>query len=112
MRTAFRVAAPAFADAAPISVRWTISARSNGDQNAGVAATNLLSPRECEIAEMVARGLSNKGIARRLGISHWTVSTHLRRVFAKLDINGRVELCRLVTTCWSPRIPSRSDNAH
>ena len=48
---------------------------------------------------MVARGLSNKAVAIHLGISHWTVSTHLRRIFAKLDINGRIELCRLVITC-------------
>lgn len=60
----------------------------------------LLSAREQEIAELVAQGLSNKEIGQRLGISHWTVSTHLRRVFAKLDINGRVDLCRMVTSCW------------
>jgi DNA-binding CsgD family transcriptional regulator len=111
MRTAFRVAAPAFADAMPISARWTIGAHSSVNHDAGLAPSNLLSPREREIAEMVARGLSNKGIARRLGISHWTVSTHLRRVFAKLDINGRVELCRLVTACWVPQAPTRTGDA-
>lgn len=64
---------------------------------AGAAApTELLSSRECEIAQLVATGLSNKAIGRRLGISHFTVSTHLRRIFAKLDINNRIELCRLM----------------
>lgn len=63
--------------------------------------TVLLSVREQEIAELVAQGLSNKEIGLALGISHWTVSTHLRRVFAKLDISRRVDLCRLVTSCWN-----------
>ncbi|SEI72703.1 regulatory protein, luxR family [Sphingomonas sp. OV641] len=64
-----------------------------------LTSLDALSPREREIADMVARGLSNKAVAIHLGISHWTVSTHLRRIFAKLDINGRIELCRLVITC-------------
>lgn len=48
-----------------------------------------LSPREAEIARLVARGLSNKQIAAALGISVWTVSTHLRRAYAKLDVHSR-----------------------
>ncbi|MFA6112833.1 MAG: LuxR C-terminal-related transcriptional regulator [Sphingomonas sp.] len=71
-----------------------------------VASTaELLSLREREIAQLVSCGLSNKEIAQTLRISHWTVSTHLRRVFAKLDINRRVELCRLVTNENAPRLP-------
>ena len=53
---------------------------------------NVLSPREHEIALMVAHGLPNKTIAANLGISSWTVSTHLRRMFAKLGVNSRVAL--------------------
>ncbi|WCM27725.1 LuxR C-terminal-related transcriptional regulator [Sphingomonas sp. QA11] len=67
--------------------------------------SELLSLREREIAQLVTCGLSNKEIAQMLRISHWTVSTHLRRVFAKLDINRRVELCRLVTNENAPRLP-------
>lgn len=51
-----------------------------------------LSPREQEIARLVANGLSNKTIATVLDISAWTVSTHLRRVFAKLEVNSRAEM--------------------
>jgi DNA-binding CsgD family transcriptional regulator len=51
-----------------------------------------LSPREHEIARMVAQGYPNKTIAARLGISLWTVSTHLRRMFAKLGVNSRAAL--------------------
>jgi DNA-binding CsgD family transcriptional regulator len=43
----------------------------------------------------VARGLTNREVAEHLYVSPHTVSSHLRRVFAKLDINSRVELTRL-----------------
>src|SRR5437763_1570762 len=49
----------------------------------------LLSPREREIARMVARGYPNKTIAGVLEISSWTVGTYLRRVFAKLGVCSR-----------------------
>lgn len=51
-----------------------------------------LSPREQEIARLVAKGLPNKAIAAVLDISPWTVATHLRRVFAKLGVSSRAEM--------------------
>jgi DNA-binding CsgD family transcriptional regulator len=51
-----------------------------------------LSPRETEIVRMVARGLPTKAIANVLDVILWTVSTHLRRVFAKLQVNSRAEM--------------------
>lgn len=51
-----------------------------------------LSPREQEIVRLVAKGHPNKVIAKVLEISPWTVSTHLRRVFAKLGVNSRAEM--------------------
>jgi DNA-binding CsgD family transcriptional regulator len=51
-----------------------------------------LSPREHEIAQMVGHGLPNKTIAANLGISSWTVSTHLRRMFIKFGVNSRAAL--------------------
>jgi len=53
---------------------------------------SALSPREHEIAEMIGHGLPNKTIAANLGISSWTVSTHLRRMFAKFGVNSRAAL--------------------
>ncbi|HEY2372309.1 MAG TPA: helix-turn-helix transcriptional regulator [Gaiellaceae bacterium] len=53
---------------------------------------SALSPREHEIAEMIGLGLPNKTIAANLGISSWTVSTHLRRMFAKFGVNSRAAL--------------------
>ena len=52
----------------------------------------ILSPREYEIARMVAKGYPNKTIASVLEISAWTVSTHLRRIFAKLDVTSRAAM--------------------
>ena len=53
---------------------------------------SALSPREHEIAHMVGQGYPNKTIAAILGISSWTVSTHLRRMFAKLGVRSRAEM--------------------
>jgi DNA-binding CsgD family transcriptional regulator len=62
------------------------------------AATEPLpiSDREREIAAMVSAGLSNREIADRLFISVRTVDGHLYRIFAKLDIQSRDQLARLV----------------
>lgn len=51
-----------------------------------------LSPREMEIARMVAMGHANKTIARVLQISSWTVNTHLRRIFGKLGVTSRAAM--------------------
>lgn len=56
------------------------------------AVTVDLSPREQQIALMVAHGRTNQAIAGALEISVWTVSTHLRRIFAKLAVSSRAEM--------------------
>jgi DNA-binding CsgD family transcriptional regulator len=56
---------------------------------AGALANMSLSPREQEIARLVAIGYPNKTIAGILDISPWTVATHVRRIFNKLGVHGR-----------------------
>jgi DNA-binding CsgD family transcriptional regulator len=51
-----------------------------------------LSKREMEVAACVKIGLSNKEIARRLGIAPTTVKTHLERIFEKLKVSNRVQV--------------------
>jgi DNA-binding CsgD family transcriptional regulator len=51
-----------------------------------------LTSRELQITFWVAQGLSNKQIAHQLDISAWTVSTHLRRIFIKLQVDTRAAL--------------------
>jgi DNA-binding CsgD family transcriptional regulator len=58
--------------------------------NPDIAA--LLTSRELQIATLVASGHCNKKIASRLCISEWTVSTHLRRIFAKLGVDSRAAM--------------------
>jgi DNA-binding CsgD family transcriptional regulator len=53
---------------------------------------HALSPRERQIARLVAEGATNRAIASSLEISLWTVSTHMRRIFAKLDVCSRAEM--------------------
>jgi two-component system nitrate/nitrite response regulator NarL len=50
-----------------------------------------LTPREAEILTHLARGESNKAIARTLDISHDTVKLHVRHILAKLNLSSRVE---------------------
>ncbi len=51
-----------------------------------------LTPQQGEIAELAARGMSNKQIAQRLGISPRTVGNHLYQVFPKLGVRSRAGL--------------------
>lgn len=50
-----------------------------------------LTERERQVLEQVARGKSNKAIARSLDISHNTVKLHVRHIMSKLDLSSRVE---------------------
>ena len=47
--------------------------------------------REAEILKLVARGISNKEIADRLGVSLRTVKGHLADIFLKLNVASRTE---------------------
>jgi DNA-binding CsgD family transcriptional regulator len=58
--------------------------------------TIALSPREREVARMVAKGYPNKTIASVLEISCWTVGTHLRRIFSKLAVTSRAAMVAMV----------------
>jgi len=53
---------------------------------------DLLTPREMEITRLTAQGMTNKEIALVLDISHWTVATHLRRIYNKTQIHRRAAL--------------------
>ncbi len=60
-----------------------------GDDRRGLLAS--LTEREREILDHLARGESNKTIARALDISHDTVKLHVRHILAKLNLSSRVE---------------------
>ena len=60
------------------------------------APLSRLSARELEIAELVANGLLNQGIAEKLYIGVTTVKKTLQNIYAKLGITRRMELMRMV----------------
>ena len=51
-----------------------------------------LSVREREILVLIARGDSNKLIARELDIAETTVKVHVQHIFRKLNLNSRVQV--------------------
>lgn len=51
-----------------------------------------LTPREAELANLVAAGFSNQQIAEMLAIRPQTVKNHLQTIYRKLHVNNRVEL--------------------
>lgn len=57
-----------------------------------ISIRSSLSPRELAIARLIAQGLPNKTIGTILDISPWTVATHIRRIFTKLDVTTRAAM--------------------
>lgn len=55
-----------------------------------------LSKRELEVVDFVARGLTNRKIAERLGLSQHTVKNYLFRIFEKLGVSSRFELLSFI----------------
>lgn len=90
-------AAAAEIDAALRAVAHGLIVRSPGVRTPGFSAAQeaealtLLTPRETQILDAIADGLTNKAIARRLGISLHTVKFHVESVFRKLGASTRTE---------------------
>jgi DNA-binding NarL/FixJ family response regulator len=60
-------------------------------QAAATPEGTALTPRETEILQLIARGLSNRDAAETLGLSRATVRTHLEHIYAKLEVSNRTE---------------------
>jgi two-component system nitrate/nitrite response regulator NarL len=75
------------------SIAGKLAAILQGGEEPGSAAALVkqLTGRERQILGYVAAGMSNKAIAKTLGISHDTVKLHVRHILAKLGQSSRVE---------------------
>jgi DNA-binding NarL/FixJ family response regulator len=74
----------------PLVVAGLVAGRGEAD------AVGRLTEREQEVLSLVAEGLTNTGIARRLFLSERTVETHVRHVLDKLDLPGGEDAHRRV----------------
>jgi DNA-binding NarL/FixJ family response regulator len=83
-------------------LRPTLAA-SNGSP--GASAPSALTPREWEIAAMIARGLTNQQIADELVISRATVARHVANILTKLGFSSRAQ----VAAWMAGRDPGPSD---
>jgi two-component system, NarL family, nitrate/nitrite response regulator NarL len=73
------------------------AAPTGGAPQAAPSLISGLSPREHDILRGIARGESNKEIARTLGIAETTVKIHVQHVLRKLSISSRVQAAVLAT---------------
>jgi len=62
-----------------------------------------LSPREREVVRLVAAGLSNKEVARKLSLAEGTVKLHLHKIFQKLGAKNRYSL--ILTKSFNNDLP-------
>jgi DNA-binding CsgD family transcriptional regulator/tetratricopeptide (TPR) repeat protein len=103
----------AVAEGRAMSFEEVIEYALSEDQSASPASPTLerplagghpytLTPREEDVAELVARGLTNRQIASELSISEHTAATHVRRILKKLGLRSRVELAGWVSSSRPP----------
>jgi DNA-binding NarL/FixJ family response regulator len=71
------------------------SAAAGGSDSLGLEGSDLLTPREADVLELLQDGATNAQIAHTLSIGVETVRTHARNIYRKLGISSRRELARL-----------------
>jgi RNA polymerase sigma factor (sigma-70 family) len=88
---AIRTVAEGDALLSPSVTRRVIDRAATQPRLARTDALERLTPREREVLELIARGLSNAEIAETLVVEETTVKTHVKRLLAKLGLRDRVQ---------------------
>ena len=65
----------------------------------------VLTAAEQRVADLVAAGRTNSEVAAELFMGLRTVEAHLSRMYRKLSVRSRTELCRMLTSPGPPRAP-------
>ena len=76
----------------------SVPASSQDTQGQNKQQVNSLTSRERQIVLMVAEGLSNKDVGRRLNLSEGTVKVHLHNIYGKLGVKNRTALVPIAHT--------------
>ncbi len=92
LRLAIQTVAAGGANIAPV-----VAANQAGGGPPGGSAAERLTPRELAVLRRLATGAPNKEIAAALSISENTVESHLRSIYAKLEVRSRTEALRRAT---------------
>ena len=78
--------------------RWQAGGRSNEQPSSArpvsagaIALQEMLSNRESQVLDLIARGFTYAEIARHLGLSVTTVQTYVRNIYGKLDVHTKTE---------------------
>ncbi|MDF2989525.1 MAG: DNA-binding response regulator [Microbacterium sp.] len=103
---AVRVVAGGDAIVTPRITRQLIDAYTGRDRAATAESPlSVLSPRERDVFDLIALGLSNGEICSALHLSPATVKTHINRIFAKLNLRDRVQAVILAHRLGLPIAP-------
>jgi DNA-binding NarL/FixJ family response regulator len=102
-------------DATQVELESAITAAAQGDaplapKVAKVLVTKpdpaeaALSPREREVIELIAAGMSNKQIGRRLGVAEATVKAHVTSIFRTIGVSNRTQAAQWLGTHLGPYV--------
>ena len=64
-------------------------------QGAVLSALTNLTPRQCEILEFMSQGLTNKEIARKMGLSDGTIRAHVAAIFRTMGVRNRLQATKI-----------------
>ncbi|MER6945712.1 LuxR C-terminal-related transcriptional regulator [Nonomuraea sp. NPDC000554] len=78
------------------AIAYALSSGPDQDETADVSIWAPLTPRETDVAELVADGLTNRLIAQRLVVARRTVDTHVENILTKLGFSGRSQIAAWV----------------